>query len=342
MGGSFIRFTSDEIQQARNADTVEVITRYSGYSFRRNGDEFKSIEHDSLTVFRDRKGFAWYSKGLKGCSAVDWLVKVENKKFTEAVGIILGRNGLEQSAYRTIKEADVPLKSKELVLPAKYGGAYTRVTAYLVKSRGIDPNVVSWCMTEHILYQDDHYNCVFLGKAQDGTPKYAMKRGTLTQLPEGQKPYKRECLGSDKSFGFCMQGTIKEHIYVFEAPIDALSHASFNILKNKALGQEHPEKAFLRHTRLALGGTCENALQRYLIEHPCVNEISFCLDGDEAGRTNTDLYAKKYRDKGYKVNTYDIPSGYGKDYNEFLQIYRQQLAQTQQNQTQKQTTQRKR
>lgn len=78
------------------------------------------------------------------------------------------------------------------------------------------------------------------------------------------------------------------------------------------------KNSWKRHTRLALGGTADVALGTYLATHPKVNEISFCLDRDEAGRTASAKYLEKYFVQGYKVNIYAVPENCGKDYNEYL------------------------
>lgn len=317
MAKKFVRFEPDELERARQMSTVDVISSCRGYSFHRAGSEYACDEHSSLRVYRDGRGWSWYSQGLSGTTAIDWLTKAENMNFTDAVSRLLGRSA-ERISYEQVDRASLPQKPKEIELPPKAQGPYSRVIAYLTQTRCIAPEVVSWCIKNNLIYQDDRGNCVFCGLDNDGNVKYASKRGTLTTLKPGQKPYKGDCPGSNKTYGFVMQGTVKEHIYVFEAPIDALSHATFNNIKSKHLGDAQPQTAFMRHTRIALGGVSDNALQRYLVENPDVNEISFCLDNDEAGRTASETFAKKLGDK-YKCNIYTIPESRGKDYNEWLQ-----------------------
>ena len=149
-----------------------------------------------------------------------------------------------------------------------------------------------------------------------GKPKYAMLRGTYT--PDKGQAFKGEASGSNKMYGFRMDGTCETHLYVFEAPIDALSHATLNIQRSKDMGIADWKNSWKRHTRLALGGTADVALGTYLATHPKVNEISFCLDRDEAGRTASAKYLEKYSAQGYKVNIYAVPENCGKDYNEYL------------------------
>ena len=69
------------------------------------------------------------------------------------------------------------------------------------------------------IYQDTHGNVVFVGTDENNEPKFACMRGTNTN-----KPFKGDCFGSDKRYAFSMEGSNREKLYVFEAPIDLLSH----------------------------------------------------------------------------------------------------------------------
>ena len=319
------RIPREDIEAARNMNTKDVISSRTGWTFERAGSEWHCKEHDSLVVFRDEKGWTWYSRGLKGASALDFLINAENIEFQEAVTQLSGGG---YSAFRQERNTSSPPPPKQLVLPSaakKPNGEnnYSNVFAYLNKTRGIERGVIEWCIHQRILYQDEHNNCVFIGRNSNGEPKFACKRGTITF---GDKPaYKRDCLGSSKSYGFVMQGTVDNHLFVFEAAIDAMSHASLSILKSQGAGRKDYENLWKRHTRLALGGVSDAALYRYLAEHPKIKEISFCLDGDEAGRTAAAELSRKYTENGYLTHVYTLPEKYGKDYNEFLLTFRKQL-----------------
>lgn len=313
-------FTNEQMDMVRNMSTVEVIQKSMGFTFKRAGSDQRCIEHDSLVVFKDGKGWKWYSQDKSGCNAIDFMMKIHNYSFQEAVATLLGNdygNGISQSAYTN----DKPVERKPFKLPQKTSGRYDQIYAYLMKTRCIDFEVVNYCVQNKILYQDEKANCVFVGRDDNGEAKYATRRGTLT-LP-GIKPFKGEVSGSNKMFGFKMEGTCQSHLFVFEAPIDALSHATLNIEKAKGMGRQDYKTSWQRHTRLALGGVADVALDTYLVTHPRVKEISFCLDNDESGRNAAQKHMKKYTAQGYKVNIYSVPEGYGKDYNEYLLHFQQ-------------------
>ena len=312
---SFKKFSEGQIERAKEMSTIDVISHFSGFDFKRSGREWKCTEHDSLVVYADGRGWCWYSQNLKGTSALDWLVKVENMKFPEAVSALIGEQAKEMNASQ-IKFASKPPEEKKLILPNRVAGAYKNVYMYLTEVRKIDPSIVTECFKDKLIYQDEKKNCVFVGYDEQHIPKYASRRGTYSV--EGAAPFKGDCTGSDKSYGFLMEGSIKTHIYVFESPIDALSHATLTLEKAKGLSRSDYKTSWKKHTRLSLGGVSDRALRRYITTHPELKEISFCLDNDEAGKKAATQYKATYEQLGYKVNVYTVPPTTGKDYNEFL------------------------
>ncbi len=318
--------SQETIEDAKSRSTVSVISDTHGFSFHRTGQEHKCVEHDSLVVYADGKGWSWYSRGLSGNSAVDWLVKVEGLSFREAVlqltGVILG----SKSKYEVVQHSAAEKKPKQLILPEPFPGKYSSVYMYLTKTRCILPDVVKFCFDKKILYQDDHRNAVFVGYDEAGNAKYASKRGTCTY--PNVPAYKMDCSGSDKSYGFVMEGTLKEHIFVFEAPIDAMSHATLNAYKAHGMGKSDWQDCWKLHTRIALGTVFDAALERYVSSHPEVKSISFCLDSDEAGCKAAEVHREKYKAAGFQVNVYKIPLNMGKDYNEYLCRFKEEHKKT--------------
>ena len=308
------RLSDEQIQAARDMSTCEVISAITGFSFERAGSEWKCKEHNSLRVFKDGKGWIWYSQNISGATSIDFLMKSEGYSWQQAVTTLT--NGQYTPSSYSYHKDEQPENPKQLNLPERTPGKYSRVYAYLMKQRCIDVEVINYCVKNEILYEDKRGNCVFVGKDDTGKPKYAMLRGTYT--PDKGQAFKGEASGSNKMYGFRMDGTCETHLYVFEAPIDALSHATLNIQRSKDMGIADWKNSWKRHTRLALGGTADVALGTYLATHPKVNEISFCLDRDEAGRTASAKYLEKYSVQGYKVNIYAVPENCGKDYNEYL------------------------
>ena len=64
-------------------------------------------------------------------------------------------------------------------------------------------------------------------------------------------------------------------VYEFEAPIDAMSHATLYKLRGYDWRKDY---------RISEGCLSDRALKRFLEEHPKVNEIVFCYDNDVDGK----------------------------------------------------------
>jgi hypothetical protein len=94
--------------------------------------------------------------------------------------------------------------------------------------------------------------------------------------------------------------------YVFESPIDAMSHASFEIIG------KGDKNAWKHNNRLSLSGTSDKAIPKYLEMHPFTKELVFCLDNDEPGIEAANKLMKKYADDSF---TTSINYPIGKDFN---------------------------
>lgn len=106
-----------------------------------------------------------------------------------------------------------------------------RVFAYLLH-RGIDRKVISDCIRAGILYESARFhNAVFVGRDENGVPKYAFLRGTLTNTAES---FRAEVAGSDKRYCFCLQPEGESRrVAVYEAAIEVLAHLSLEQTRDK-------------------------------------------------------------------------------------------------------------
>lgn len=216
---------------------------------------------------------------------------------------------------------------KAFSLPPRASGKYSNVFKYLTETRGISEDIILYCFKQHILYQDNHRNCVFVGYDENGEAKFASQRSTY----QGSN-YRPDVAFSDKSYSFNIPATATcDRVYVFESPIDLLSHATLNCINSynhsRQCGTEYDPQCWLRYNRLSLSGAShEIALGSYLSRHPEIKNISCCLDNDETGRRTSQKIYDCYTAKGYTVTIHC--SGEGKDYNDALvaliQRYRQQ------------------
>lgn len=266
-------------------------------------DTYCTREHDSLKI--NNGMWYWFSRGIGGKNALDYLIKVQGYSFEDAVKAVLG----EDVYRRTFREPPTEYKKKELRLPER-NKSNDNVIRYL-KSRGIDPEIIRCCINNGVLYESVKYHsAVFIGQDERGDPKYAAIRSTSGD-------FKGEASGSNKKYAFRI-GNIKgaETLHVFEAPIDLLSYLTII----KMSGYDWKQDAYL-----ALGGIsgAKNGKGIYK-QLDCalrlgkeVQRVCLHLDNDEPGRNAARQISAQLNGK-YKVS--DSPPPSGKDVNEYLQL----------------------
>lgn len=289
----------DQVESARQVDLLTYLREHEPDNLSRAGSEYCLRDHDSLKISNGK--WHWHSRGIGGRSALDFLIKVRNISFVDAVEVICdGRAVLTVSPSSRI---EIPRQSFRLPERAPNND---RVTAYL-QSRGIGKELIDRCIESGVLYQSKRYsNAIFVGKDRSGEPRFACARGTLGS-------FKRDVAGSDKRFGFRLPAETQvgtNTLAVFESLIDTLSHAELT-------GQDCH--------RLSLAGTAHTALLHFLMEAhetgtPDIWQISLCLDNDVAGISASTgikhLLENDSRFSHIKV-THDHPAHH-KDYNETL------------------------
>ena len=268
------------------------------------GNAYATKSHDSLKISNGK--WFWWSRGIGGRNALDYLTAVEGLWLPEAVQRILG----ESPCIPPPPKPAVLYPKTEFTLPPKHTDN-RRVFAYL-RSRGIDAEIINHCIKHGLLYESaQHHNCVFVGFAGD-RPAYAMQRGTLQD-----KRFVGEVVGSDKRYSFAMPMTPGDSptLCVFESAIDALSYLT--LLKQRG-------RDWRKANTLSLGGIGKEdrqlppALSRYLKAAPHITRIVLCLDNDEPGRKAAAVLKELLR--GYEV--IDRPPVRGKDYNDLLRYRR--------------------
>ena len=289
-----------QMETARRSDPLRTLEAL-GYTVKHlSGNEYNLTEHDSL-VINPEKGWYWNSRNIGGRSTIDLVMALEGiEKPVEAAKVILGISG--SSGIERAPEGGYTRTAEEktFTLPKK-NRDNIRVFNYLHQTRGISRTVIRRCVEEGLLYESARsHNAVFVGKDEEGTPRYAFERGT-----DPGKRYVRERAGSRKEYGFKLEGHTQT-LHVFESAVDALSFLTML----EYLGESAED------TCLALSGTTLKALDRYLEDRPDkIRLIDVRTDNDPAGYRVYENISKKYGD-AYKVSC-RIPEVY-KDYNEVL------------------------
>ena len=278
-------YTQEQIGRANQADLVSFL-HGQGEQLTRAGNEYRWKRHDSMTI----RGNKWYRHSQsKGGGPVDFVMEFFGKSFTEAVELLTG----EQGAAAPDRPSPAPLS--DFRLPPRSPDNRT-ARNYLTAARRIDEDVSGFFFASGDIYEEAaHHNAVFVGRDEDGVPRYAHQRGTAGN-------FRLDVKGSDKAFNFCYRGE-GEKLFVFEAPVDLLSFLCLF------------KKDWQKHSYLSLGGVGEKALVRFLSDRPSVKTIYLCLDSDEAGNEACSRIAK-LTPEGLTVHRL-VPLF--KDWNEVLQ-----------------------
>ena len=189
--------------------------------------------------------------------------------------MLVGGEIRQTPAYRSTTATDRVHKEQEkktFSLPWARRCA-TSAVSYLQR-RGISSDVISRCFRDGLFYEARYHGepvCVFVGKDEAGKAKFACMRSIAGSL-------RKDVYGSDKEYSFCYppRNPGSRHVAVFEAPIDALSHATLQELEGwKWDGY-----------RLSLGGTSHVALIAFLKRHPEIRRVSLYMDNDLGGLKN--------------------------------------------------------
>ena len=193
--------------------------------------------------------------------------------------LLLGRkNGRAYEQAKPAKEAPKPF-----ALPEPYG-TMRRMYAYLMRQRHIDREVISAFVHEKLLYEDKHHNCVFVGLDGSGEAKHAHIRSTNS---EG-RVFRMNIESSASEHCFHKDGTDKS-LYVFEAPIDLLSHITLS------------PYGWQEHSYVACCGTSIQPVLERLRQNPKLDTVYLCLDNDDAGNDASDRMTDTLEDMGLEV-----------------------------------------
>lgn len=244
-------YTQEQIDRA-NQVNLEQFLRSQGEELIKSGREYRWKRHDSMTI----KGNRWFRHSQsKGGYPVDFVMEFFEKTFPEAVQMLIGEEPITVSG--------VPVKPKKFCLPPRCE-SNTRIMKYLTEERKLPQDLIERFVADGVIYEDaKHHNVVFVGIDVNGIPRYAHCRGTADK-------FRMDTTGSDKSCGFCYRGKGTE-LYVFEAPIDMLSHIAL-----------YPA-GWEEHSYLSLGGVSPKALERFLSERKDIESVFIATDNDEVG-----------------------------------------------------------
>lgn len=297
--------TPEEIRQAKQMDLLTYLQNYEPNELVHfAAGTYCTREHDSLKISNGK--WYWFSRGIGGKSALDYLIKVQDYSFLQAVETILGKTSVRPPVSYSAHERGAP--SRELLMPELKSN--TDIVVSYLMGRGIHPAVIDHCLKHKLLFETKQYhNAMFVGYDTEGKARYAALRGT-------KSGYKGEVTGSDKRYSFSLVGNQNtETVHLFESAIDLMSYATFQQL----LGRDWKQESLLSLAgvyQTKREGVVPVALSRFLSDYPNFKTLRLHLDNDEVGRGAARGIMDGLKGK-YEIR--DEPPRYGKDVNDALQ-----------------------
>ena len=293
----------EALQEARRVDLLTWL-RFNdpGNLVHVSGNTFCTADHDSLKISNGK--WYWFSRGIGGVSALDYLIRVKEIPLPQAVQMIAGTGAV---SYEIPNRQPQTKQPKRLLIPEleRYP---VRAKNYL-RSRGISQKIIDYGFSHSLIFETkDYHNVMFVGYDREGCARYAAMRGTLSG-------YKGEVTGSDKHYSFSIcEGNNQQAVHLFESAIDLLSFATL---------EEMDGRDWRKDALLSLAGVFATkrkdvvpvALQTFLDGHPDIRTVHLHLDNDEVGRGAAEGIMHGLKDK-YQI--LDEPPESGKDVNEHL------------------------
>jgi len=296
----------DTIEDARKIDLLTYLKQKRPDELVKvSADTYSTKTHDSVRISNG----LWHRFSTRegGRSAIDYLIKVENFSFQDAVEEVLNGGIIyKENEIKVPKEK----KEKQIIIPKK-AQDYSKVIEYLI-GRGIDEEIINYCIINNLIYQEDFTNnVVFLGYDNNKNIKFACIRST------NEERIMRDAKGSSKEYSFRILSNKSQRIHLFESAIDLLSYAT--LLKQKGVN-------WLENNLISLSGVYQTkpniseskipiTIENFLNENANINEIILHFDNDKAGRNATNAFLFLLGEK-YKV--IDSPAPIGKDINDYL------------------------
>lgn len=169
-------------------------------------------------------------RGIGGYSALDYLIKVKEMPFLQAVETIMGN--LSAAPPDPLRRPMTAPKEKVLLLPQANRNAANAIE-YL-RHRGIDRALIDFCISTGRFYESyPYHNAVFVGQDRNGKPRYANLRGIGSD-------FIGDANGSDKHYSFGIPAAVRsDTLNLFESAIDLLSYGTMQKLDGKGWRSEN-------------------------------------------------------------------------------------------------------
>ena len=112
------------VDRARKTDMITFFGKRHGFTFAHRGNVYRCRQHPSLAVKEDRVSWYWHSHGIGGHGAIDYLMKMGQLPFREAVEAVEGIATVKAQPQQEMEQ------TKMLLLPERRGLSF-RLYDYL-------------------------------------------------------------------------------------------------------------------------------------------------------------------------------------------------------------------
>ncbi len=175
----------------------------------RDKDDFKQFKTDNFRVCLS--GLKWFdhNAGKGGGGAIDLTRHIMRLSFMEACIYLNGASGKLSTITHTTTQASTQPRTTRPPAPSKNNLA--EVTAYLTGKRGLNANLVRWCIDNGLFYADSRCNCVF-------------RYGTNGAELRGTGAVQWRSVYGTIDHGFILPSRNAVGVALLESAIDALSY----------------------------------------------------------------------------------------------------------------------
>lgn len=155
------------ITEAKRMDLLTYLREYEPNELvKYSNNTYTTRTHDSLKISNGK--WMWWSRGIGGKSALDYLIKVRGMDFVEAVQTIMGNGSVRSPTPENAKS----YVNQPLLLPER--SPSTDVVFEYLFGRGIDYEIINYCLEKELVIESlPYHNVVFIGYDESNKPKYA-------------------------------------------------------------------------------------------------------------------------------------------------------------------------
>jgi len=328
MDNAWRKFTSEELQIARNASIINV-AKALGYTPVRVGRIWTTLkEHDSVIIKNDSsyiRNSVTLSNGKKeGGTAIDFVKNFTGKSnLVEIVQYICELEGYSRrlsdgeknSIHKKMEAREIQGKGKkdasrertEFVLPPKADNNKI-LYAYLMKTRKLDAATVNYFVKNHYIYQSREAHMRRDGSGNiimnaSGKPSMSVYDNLIFQgFNTGGKVVYASKRGMMDNPNMRYRGNVtgSDATCGFNVSFSGskelcIFEAAIDLMSYCEIFNDFEDTS-----KLALGTVSDGALARYLKEHENIERLTFCLDADYAGLKASCMHAVKYM--GYTMH----------------------------------------